>query len=199
MRIENMYLLFGQGFNDRKYRAFGEKRPLREYDLWHSMLKRCYDEKTHSRRPTYINTEMSDNFKNYSYFYEWCHDQIGFTDTSFDLDKDLLFKGNSIYSEDNCVFIPYEINGCLTNAKRFRGDLPLGVNLANNKKNPYCASISINKKRIALGHYDCKIKAFNAYKNAKEDRVKSLAEKYKHEIDLRAYNALINYQVEITD
>lgn len=194
-----MYLLFGHGFNDRKYPAFINKRPTRKYDLWHSMIKRCYDSKTHSIRPTYLDVEMSENFKSFSYFHDWCNNQIGFENSCFDLDKDLLIKGNTIYSEDTCLFVPYEINGCLTNAKRFRGDLPIGVCRANNKTNPYNASISINKKRISLGYYDCPIKAFNAYKLAKEDRIKGLAERYKNEIDPRAYNALMNYKVEITD
>ena len=44
-----------------------------------------------------------------------------------------------------------------------------------------------------------KIKAFNAYKEAKEAFVKEQAEKWKSQIDPRAYKALMNYQVEITD
>ena len=36
-------------------------------------------------------------------------------------------------------------------------------------------------------------------KTAKEDYLKTLAEKWKGNIDVRAYNALMNYEVEITD
>ena len=43
------------------------------------------------------------------------------------------------------------------------------------------------------------IDAFNAYKQAKENYLKELANKWKDKIDDRAYNALMNYQVEITD
>ena len=38
-----------------------------------------------------------------------------------------------------------------------------------------------------------------AFKKAKESFVKEQAEKWKGKIDERAYEALINYQVEITD
>ena len=43
------------------------------------------------------------------------------------------------------------------------------------------------------------IEAFNAYKQAKESFVKEQANKWKGKIGERAYNALMNYKVEITD
>lgn len=50
-----------------------------------------------------------------------------------------------------------------------------------------------------LGHFKTELEAFNAYKTAKEAFVKEQAEKWKGKIDIRAYNALMNYTVEITD
>ena len=41
--------------------------------------------------------------------------------------------------------------------------------------------------------------AFSAYKKAKEAYIKEVATKWKDKIDPRAYEALMNYQVEITD
>ena len=54
-------------------------------------------------------------------------------------------------------------------------------------------------KREHLGFFKTEIEAFNAYKIAKEAFVKEQANKWKSQIDPRAYNALMNYQVEITD
>ena len=54
-------------------------------------------------------------------------------------------------------------------------------------------------RREHLGHFKTEPEAFNAYKTAKESFVKEQANKWKGKIDPRAYNALMNYQVEITD
>ena len=43
------------------------------------------------------------------------------------------------------------------------------------------------------------IEAFKAYKQAKESFVKEQANVWKSQIDIRAYEALMKYQVEITD
>lgn len=50
-----------------------------------------------------------------------------------------------------------------------------------------------------LGCFNTEIEAFNAYKKAKEAFVKEQANKWKDKIDTRAYEALMNYTVDITD
>ena len=50
-----------------------------------------------------------------------------------------------------------------------------------------------------IGHFDTEIEAFKAYKKVKESRLKDVAELYKDKIDHRVYDALMKYQVEITD
>ena len=50
-----------------------------------------------------------------------------------------------------------------------------------------------------LGLFENKLEAFSAYKQAKEDYLKELADKWKDQIDPRIYQALNRYQVEITD
>ena len=47
--------------------------------------------------------------------------------------------------------------------------------------------------------FDTEIEAFKAYKQAKESFIKEQAEKWKSQIDIRAYNALMNYEVSIND
>ena len=175
----------------------------KEYELWTHMLQRCYSDTYKKKRPTYEGCEVSDKFKSYEYFYEWCHKQIGFGNDGngnpFQLDKDLLIKGNKVYSEDSCVFLPHEINSLLVKRTASRGEHLIGVSWHNTSKS-FVAQVNKNKgKSEYLGSFNTELEAFNAYKKAKEAFVKEQANKWKGKIDDRAYNALINYKVEITD
>ena len=171
----------------------------KEYELWHSMLTRCYSDVYKKKQPTYEGCEVSDKFKSYEYFYEWCHKQIGFNNKDWHLDKDLLVKGNKVYSESTCIFIPAEINQVLIKREALRGEYLIGVYWHNTKK-AFKAQVSTNKgKQEYLGLFNTELEAFNAYKDAKEAFIKEQANKWKSQIDIRAYNALMNYKVEITD
>ena len=191
--------VYGVGVLGTKYPPTISGRNTKEYDLWKSMLRRCYSDNFKNKHPTYKDCEVSDNFKYYEYFYEWCHKQVGFDVNGFELDKDLLIKGNKVYSEDSCVFIPAEINSLLTKREALRGEYLIGVHWSNISKT-FVAMVSKNKgKREYLGLFTTEIEAYNTYKQAKEAFIKEQAEKWKSQIDERAYEALMNYTVEITD
>ena len=163
------------------------------------MLERCYSEKCQKKQPTYGGCEVSDNFKYYEYFYEWCHKQIGFGNEGWQLDKDLLTKGNKVYSEYICVFVPKDINLLLTKCTASRGENLIGVHWSKTNK-AFVAKINKNKgKQEYLGFFKTELEAFNAYKEAKESFIKEQANKFKSQIDERAYLALMNYEVHIDD
>ena len=191
--------VYGVGILGTKYQSKVSGVHTKEYMLWHNMLKRCYSDALKKKYPTYEGCEASDNFNSYEYFYEWCHKQIGFGNQDWHLDKDLLIKGNKVYSEDDCVFIPKEINILLTKSDKIRGKHPIGVSWHERDK-AFMAVVSKNKgKPEWLGYFNTELEAFNAYKTAKEAFFKEQAEKWKGKIDDRAYEALMNYTVEITD
>ena len=183
--------------------VLGTKYPIsvqtKEYKLWTSMLERCYSSNYKKKRPTYEGCEVSDNFKSYEYFYDWCNKQIGFGNKGWQLDKDLLAKGNKVYNEFTCVFLPKEINSVLTKSTATRGDHLIGVYWSKTHK-AFRAQVSKSKgKREHLGFFKTELEAYNAYKQAKESFIKEQANKWKGQIDDRAYEALMNYTVEITD
>ena len=191
--------VFGVGVVGTEYPITISGRNTKEYDLWKSMVRRCYSDKYQKKYPTYEGCKVSDNFKSYEYFYEWCNKQIGFGNKGFDLDKDLLVKGNKVYSEYSCIFLPNEINLLLTKRTASRGNHLIGVYYHKRGK-VFMAQVSKNKgKQEKLGSFNTELEAFNAYKIAKESFVKEQANKWKGQIDIRAYNALMNYEVEITD
>lgn len=187
-----MRLVYGVGVND-KTRPFFVGKPLKEYNAWRNMIFRC-----NSNNKNYNGCTISDNFKHYSYFYDWCQNQIGFNQEKFNLDKDLLIKGNRDYSENNCVFIPQEINKLIIKKEFKRGEYPIGVYF-DKKVGMLKAQINMEGRRPHLGYFHDEISAFQAYKKAKEKYIKELANKWKGQIDPRAYDALMRYEVEITD
>ena len=195
--------VYGVGIIGAKYPSAIVGRNTKDYALWKRMLERCYSDAYKKKHPTYEGCGVSDNFKSYEYFYEWCHNQIGFgvdgNGNPFQLDKDLLIKGNNVYSEDSCVFIPKEINSLLVKREASRGEHLIGVHWHKTRK-AFRATVRKNKgKQEHLGLFKTEIEAFNAYKTAKEAFVKEQAEKWKSQIDIRAYNTLMNYQVDIDD
>lgn len=108
-------LVYGVGLNDRSRPAWIDGKHIKEYSLWQSMLERCFGENSKTHRPTYKGCNVSTNFLSYSFFYDWCQEQIGFGKVDekgriWHLDKDILFVGNKLYSETTCVFVPNEIN-----------------------------------------------------------------------------------------
>ena len=189
----------GVGMLGTKYPSTVNGVQTKEYVLWQSMLKRCYSTTLKKKYPTYKDCKVSDNFLHYEYFYEWCNRQIGFGNQNWQLDKDLLVKGNKVYSESTCVFLPAEINSLLVKRKASRGKHLIGVYWHNTNK-AFIARVNKNKgKSEHLGYFNTEIEAFNAYKITKETFVKEQASKWKDQIDIRAYNALMNYEVSIDD
>ena len=191
--------VYGIGITGNKYPITVNGVKTKEYEIWKHMLERCYSDTYQKKYPTYEGCEVSDNFKNYEYFYEWCNKQIGFGNEGWHLDKDLLIKGNKVYSENSCIFIPKEINQVLVKRDKKRGEHLIGV-YWHKKGQAFVAQVNRNKgKQEYLGSFKTELEAFNAYKQAKESFIKEQANKWKDQIDIRAYEALMNYQVEITD
>ena len=171
--------------------------------LWHKMFERSYNKKSLENNPTYTGCSVSLNFSDYQYFKDWCVNQTGFNSVDlrgnvFHLDKDILVKGNKVYSEATCCFVPKEINGFYTKANKIRGLFAIGVYF-DKRSQKFIAGLSIEGKYKILGQYDNEWSAFIAYKQAKENRAKELAEKWRGQIDNRVYEKLINYKVLLTD
>lgn len=189
--------------NTRAYPSRTNGRIVKEYRTWKDMLRRC-TKKFELEWPSYSGCTVSENFRDYSYFYEWCQEQVGFGNTEdsgklWCLDKDLLVKGNKLYSEDTCVFIPLRVNGLIVKRDKARGDHPIGVTFDKERGKFFVQCGTGKGTKSNLGRYDTVEEAFQVYKAFKEAYIKQVANNYKHLIDERAYQALINYEVNEND
>ena len=178
---------------DESVKKNGKSTP--EYSIWKSMLVRCYDNAYKDKFLTYQDCSVIDSFKHLKFFKDWCEKQKGFmcTDSKgkpYTLDKDILVKGNKVYSPETCCFVPEEINVLFTKSSKVRGKYPIGVCL-NKQSTGFVARLSCGQnKRKHLGTYKSAEEAFYAYKEAKEAYIKEVANKWKDTIDHRVYRLL---------
>ena len=168
---------------------------------WKGVLQRCYDPLWKDRHKCYEQVKCSEDFLCASNFIKWGKSQIGYNSTDdfgkpFALDKDILVKGNNTYSSETCAFVPREVNNLILTNRKNRGWLPIGV---STKAGKFRARVSINKQETALGVFNTVDEAFYVYKQAKEAYIKEVANKWKDQIDIRVYEALMNWSIEITD
>lgn len=201
--IKSNKLVHGIGFKGMDYQSYDGEKMLKEYSLWKGMLLRCTN-KYWIKKPTYENVTCSENFKSYTFFYEWCNRQVGFKNVDekgnyWQLDKDLLLKGNKLYSENVCVFVPQKLNLLLIKYDAKRGDYPLGVSWCEKRGKFQTGCKDYLGVSRNLGRYCTVEESFQAYKTFKEMTIKQAVEGYKEVLDERVYQALLNYTVEITD
>ena len=78
------------------------------YTKWQGMLNRAYGA---SSSKWYDDVTVSESFKHYHIFKQWYLTQ--YVEEGWELDKDLLVKGNKVYCASRCCFLPKEINSAL--------------------------------------------------------------------------------------
>lgn len=183
-RIRDLYFpsVLGIGVIGDKYKAHIGGKITSEYMHWAGMLHRCYSGRANVGK-SYTNKTVSEDWFFLTNFGDWCQAQIGFGNKGWNLDKDLLLKGNTEYSADSCVFLPQAINNALPR------------NMGNNLILPNCVGLmESGRYQVPAGNktrvFDTLEEAKSFYENSRKDRLKSLAVKYKDVIDPRAYIAL---------
>lgn len=164
------------------------------YNYWSGILERCYSSKFHEKYPTYIGCTICDEWKLLPNFKEWfdVYHRAG-----WEIDKDLLVKGNKVYSPETCRFIPKSLNNLIKENRKTRGDCCIGVLYREGYKDPYLAQLSVDNQNVHLGCFSTETEAFLCYKLAKESHVKSKASLLYSEgkIDELLYQKLSEYEV----
>ena len=186
---ENGYSFTGYGYChtiDSKLRAI-------IYSLWRGMVQRTLSN-TYSKkrkRNVYEQSTLCEEWYNFQVFCKFVYENK-YYNVGYQLDKDLLVRGNKHYSPETCCFLPLELNGVICSDFENSNGLPLGV---NTKYDYYEAAISYRGKRKRIGKYKTPEEASAAYVEAKEAYVKELALEWKDKIEPRAFEALMNWTV----
>lgn len=176
---------------------YSSTNSTKTYKIWISMLDRCYSEKTQLKHKSYVGCTVCQewlDFQNFARFYELTYKEAG-----WQLDKDILGKGLSLYSPQTCCFVPPEINKLFVQRKLHRGNTPIGVHYEKSRNRFKASMHDGTGKTKFLGRFHTATEAFYAYKEAKEQLIKIIAEKYRGRISDSLYNTLINYKINISD
>lgn len=177
-----------------------------EYRTWFNMIHRCMMKNTRSKDLSYDGCSICEEWQSFEEFRKWIRAEPNFEKwKELDdkaLDKDILIKGNKIYSPDTCVLVPQNINIMFTKRERDRGIYPIGVSY--HRRGKYFSSSCSNpfsKKLEHLGCFNNPYDAFIAYKNRKEHLIKEMAMiAYNNgTISKKCYDAMVKYIVEIDD
>ena len=185
-------LKYGVGLNDSDYLTQpsigGARVRCPAYSAWCEVIKRGYCSKYKAKYPTYEGVVVCNNWLEFSNFREWF---INNHIDSYELDKDLLFVGNRVYSPKFCVFVPNWVNAFTTDCSANRGDYKIGVHwdISNNSFRSRCSNPK-TKKREHLGLFKTEHEAYNAWLKRKLE----LALELKPEmdiIDLRIYTNIV--------
>lgn len=169
------------------YGEYSPKKNRKAYVHWFSMLRRCNTDDY--LRKNYFDCTVHTDWHSFQNFAGWAEDQVGFTNKSWHLDKDILIPGNREYSAKACCFIPCAINsvfGAVENVKGY-ADAKDGT--------VFFSVVGADGVKVKKGFKD-RAEGKLWYTAIKEATVKALADKYKTEIDSRVYEALYSWKVK---
>lgn len=184
MKIKGLLFGVGVGAGSGPYSA---KNYPNEYKHWHSMLGRCYYYDNYKNKAS-----VCKEWHNFENFCNWVISNPWYGPDKH-LDKDVIVKGNREYGPDACAFIPRRINNAFTERTKEGKILPIGVSRASTNKFK-CRYYDSNGTRKQVFGFDTPEDAFKSFCLNKERVMKELAEIYKHDIDPRVYDSLINFK-----
>lgn len=192
-RVVSKRHVYGVASNDACFVIKVNGSNIWQYDLWHSMLKRCLTGKYKSINKTYDQVVVCDEWLSFANFFEWVNREVdyGGQPVGFELDKDLMVFGNKCYSPTACSFVPKHINQILTNTTH--GVL---TNRANSGR--FYKSFRMYGATVNLGTFDTAQQCRSAYASAKEAHVRYVAEQYKDVIKPAVYENLISWRLDIS-
>lgn len=154
------------------FRSEGVKYTTKMNMTWYAMQERCKKGgSVQKRESTYVGCSIADEFMDYQKFGDWYSSQVGYGAENYDLDKDILFKGNKVYSSSTCVLIPRELN-------RFFGHNVNGGNKYqqgvywHSRDLVFQTQILVDGKIKYLGRFTTPESCYATYKAAKESEAR---------------------------
>jgi len=135
------------------------------YSDWSSMLIRAFAEEHKAKNPSYSKVTCCDAWRVFSNFLSWFNNNGQPFEKVKDLalDKDLLSLWGNLYSPENCIYIPRELNTILVMSKSSKG-CPLGVYF-DKESGKYRTQSKITPYGVKVnsGRFDTQLEAHHNY------------------------------------
>lgn len=145
-----------------------------------------------SRKRTYINCKLCDEWLDYDNFLKWTIDNYWtYKDEVMCIDKDLLIPNNKLYSPDTCVFLPNSFNVAIALNKSSKYGL-CGV-YNNGGRNKCWVGRAQRRDKIIRKSFYTPLDAQKWYIQEKNNYIHQLAEDDKNLIPQNVYEAMIKY------
>lgn len=155
------------------------------YRAWTSLLGRCFSIEYKTTNSTYEDVTCCEEWFLFSNFKRWMEQQ-GWEGK--ELDKDIIFPNNKVYSPETCAFVSSVTNSFVTACNASRGEWPVGVywDKKVEKFKAMCRN-PFTKKQKFLGYFDTTEEAHEAWRKRKHELAQLVAET---ESDPRVVKAL---------
>lgn len=147
------------------------------YRKWLNMMVRCYCESFLQRQPTYQGCSVDKEWLKFSNFASWCKSQPNPDWVNSHLDKDLLIRGNKIYSPSTVVLVTKQVNQFAVDSIKCRGQYLVGASWSK-QRNKYLAQCNnpFRATQENLGGFDTELEAHLAWKAKKHEHANQLAD-----------------------
>ena len=162
--------------------------------MWTHMMKRCYGNNRTKKNLSYVGCTVCEEWHNYQNFARWFEENYWHADF-YVLDKDILKKGNKVYSPDTCLLVDNYLNMMFTNTSNRD---KYGYKRKDNEWYVVNVSRRYFNQKSYIGQYPDAKTANMVYKQYKEKHIKQVANEYKEKYDglpNKLYKALYNYQI----
>lgn len=157
-------------------------------------------EKVSHNRATYEGKIFPTNYDGEVKVLEYINSKnilIEFMDTQYQNNAQLGNLLSRLIKDDSISFM-HNIEGLVYGDEVGRSKLPIGVSRSYTKDS-YVACLNRYGNNVHLGTFNTVEEAFQAYKQAKEHHVKEVANKWKGQIDMRVYETLVDWSININD
>lgn len=172
---------FGVGFSGvGKYNMYEGKKTNRVAQCWVDMLDRCYGIAHKEKYKTYKNCVVCDSWHNFQNFAEWYYNNNYDCEENLNLDKDIIYSGNNIYSPERCMLVPQSINKAAINWN--------GVSY-HSRDLCWQAYIIYNKKQKYLGRFETEKEGRKVYLKYKNKLWQEIIDSWKDSLPNKVYDA----------